>query len=207
MKRLLVAPISLMLLFTGLMVKAQELNDIVQEVSEAIKLDETQTKAFENQLTKYSISLKLIFDRYEQAEPDPQAMLTDIKYAQDEYHSALSKDIGKSKFKEYEAFREKIILEILGEAAHLRLLDLQEPMKMTDGQVTEMKPVMAKAMRGTMQLLMKHIDSKLNVRTKLNIATSLKSIKNTFDQETAKILTTEQIRVWNEIKEAAKEEN
>lgn len=208
MKKFITLILSIFVSISTHQVLAQELNDLVKEVSEAIELDEAQSKALETQMTKYAASLQIIFERNDQREePDPQAMLTEIKNAQNEYHKALSNDIGKAKFKEYEAYREKIILEILGEVAHLRLLDLQEPIKMSDEQVMQMKPVMAKAMRGTMQLLVKHIDSNLNVRTKLNIATTMKSIKKTFDRETANILTSEQIKVWNELKEAAQQQN
>lgn len=187
---------------------AQEIDELVKEISEAIELDETQSKALETQMGKYATSLQIIFERNDQREePDPQALLTDIKNAQEEYHNALSKDIGKAKFKEYEAFREKLILEILSEVAHLRLLDLQQPIKMSDEQVIQMKPIMANAMRETMKLLIKHIDSNLNVRTKLNIATTMKSIKKTMDRDTAQVLTSEQIRVWKELKEAASQQN
>jgi hypothetical protein len=186
---------------------AQELDDIVKEVSESIELDESQTKALETQMEKFAISLQLIFDKYEEAEPDPQAMLTDIKHAREEYQKALKADIGKEKFKAYEAFIDQVLLEILGEAAGLRLMDLQDPLLMTDEQVLQMKPVMARAMREMMRTLMQYIDKPLNVRNKLKIATSLKSTKKTMEKETAQILTSEQIAKWNEIKEAAKENN
>lgn len=187
--------------------QAQDIEDIVIEISEAIELDETQTKALENQIGLYVISLQLIFDKYEEAEPDPQAMLTDIKNARAEYHKGLKEEIGKDKFKAYEAYTEKVKLEVLGEAAGLRLLDLQDPLMMTDDQVLKMKPIMAKAMLGIMNTLMKYVDQKMNVRNKLGAANSLKSIKKTMERETAEVLTGEQIKKWDEIKEAAKAES
>ena len=186
---------------------AQDVESIVQEITTEIELNEEQSKSLETQLTKYTISLQLIFDKYEEAEPDPQAMLTDIKHAQQEYENALKADIGKEKFKEYEAFVEQVKLEILGEAAGLRLLDLQEPLKMTDEQVLQMKPVMGKAMYGMLSTLMKYVDQPLNIRNKLKISNSLKATKNAMDKETAEILTGEQIEKWNEMKEAAKQES
>jgi len=44
----------------------------------------------------------------------------------------------------------------------------------------------------------------MNVRTKLGAATALKSIKKTMDKETAQILSSEQIKKWEELREAAK---
>ena len=182
---------------------AQELEDIVNEISTEIDLDDTQKAALANQMGKYTTSLQLIFDKYEEAEPDPQAMLVDIKNAREEYEAALKKDIGKEKFNAYLAFVEKVKLEVLGEAAYLRLLDLQDPLKMSDDQVMAMKPVMAKAMLGMLNTLMKYVDKlPLNVRNKLGAAGALKGIKKTFDRETAEILTGEQIKKWEEMKEA-----
>ncbi len=193
------------ILLLGLNMYAQELDDIVKEVSESIELDETQTKALETQMGKYVISLQLIFNKYEEAEPDPQAMLTDIKHARAEYSKALKADIGKEKFKAYESFVEQVKLEVLSEAAGLRILDLQDPLMMTDEQVLQMKPIMGKAMLGMMNTLMKYVDQKMNLRTKLGVANSLKSIKKTMEKETAQVLTAEQIKKWDAIKEAAKE--
>ncbi len=205
MKRLIKIPLIIGFLIMGVGSHAQELDDIVKEVSEAIELDETQTKAMETQMGKFAISLQLIFAKYEEAEPDTQAMLTDIKHAREEYQKALKADIGREKYKAYEAYVDKVILEVLGEAAGLRLLDLQDPLLMTDEQVLQMKPIMARAMRGMMKTLMQYVDKPLNVRNKLKIANSLKSTKKTMERETSQVLTSEQIKKWNEIKEAAKE--
>ena len=84
-------------------------------------------------------------------------MHTDIKHAKEEYQKALKADIGKEKFKAYEAFIDQVLLEILGEAAGLRLMDLQDPLLMTDEQVMQMKPVMAKAMHEMMKTLMQKV--------------------------------------------------
>ena len=184
----------------------QDIEDIVPEISEAIGLDDDQTAALKTQMEKYAISLQLIFDKNEEGEPDPQAMLTDIKHAREEYHKALKADIGKEKFQAYEGFVEQVQLEILGEVAGLRLLDLQDPLKMTDDQVVQMKPVMARAMKDVMGTLMKYVDKKMNIRNKLGIANSMKSAKKTMERSTAEILTGEQIAKWEEIKEAAKAE-
>ncbi len=190
----------------GLNSYAQSVDAIVEEVTASIELDETQSKALETQLGKYAISLQLIFDKYEEGEPDPQAMLTDIKHSREEYHKALKNDIGKDKFKAYEAQVDMVQLEILGEAAYFRLLDLQEPLKMTDDQVQQMVPIMAKAMKGMMETLMKYIDAKMNLRTKLKVGNSIKSIKKTMEKERAQVLTGEQIKKWDEMREAAKAE-
>lgn len=199
--------ISIMLILTSMTAFSQELSDIVAEVSTAIELDEAQTELLANQMGNYALSLQQIFDKYEEAEPDAQAMLTDIKNAREVYHKALKADIGKEKFKEYEAFVEQVQLEILGEAAGLRLLDLQDPLEMTDEQVELMKPIMARAMKGVFSTLMKYVDKPLNVRNKLKIANSLKSTKKAMERETAEVLSAEQIEKWEAMKEAAKEES
>ena len=60
---------------TVLASQAQNVEDIVAEITEAIELNEAQSAALASQMEKYTISLQLIFDKYEQGEPDPQAML------------------------------------------------------------------------------------------------------------------------------------
>jgi hypothetical protein len=185
---------------------AQDVNAIVEEITTEITLDQTQSDAMKSEMEKYAISLQLIFDKYEQGEPDPQAMLTDIKYAREDYQKKLKAAIGKEKFEAYEAYTDKVKLEILGEAAELRLIDLQEPLMMTDQQVQDLKPVMAKAMKGILETLMQYVDAKMNVRTKLKVGNSLKRIKKTMDAEMAEILTPEQIKKWEALREAAKEE-
>ena len=193
----------LLLLMFGITVQAQELDDIVEEISTAIELDEAQTKVLATELEKYTISMQMIFDKYEEAEPDPQAMLTDIKRAQADYNDKLKAGIGKDKFKAYDAYVDQVKMEIFSEAAGLRLLDLQDPLKMTDDQVQQMKPVMGKAMKGMMETLMKYVDQKMNVRTKLAAANALKGIKKTMDREAAAILSPEQIELWNKLREEA----
>ena len=133
-------------------------------------------------------------------------MLSDVKHAHEDYYKALKADIGKEKFKAYEAYTDQVKLEILGEAAELRLIDLQEPLLMTDQQVQDLKPIMAKAMKGILETLMQYIDKPMNVRTKLKIGNSLKRIKKTMDTEMAQVLTQEQIKKWEAMREAAKEE-
>jgi len=131
-------------------------------------------------------------------------MLTEIKHAREAYQKALKEDIGKEKYQGYTAFVDKVVLEIIGEAAGLRLMDIQDPLLMTDDQLLAMKPILAKAMKGIMSTLMQYIDKPMNIRTKLKVATSLKSIKKTLDKETATVLTAEQIAKWNQLKEEAK---
>lgn len=206
MKLLIKAPLIIFLFLMSTISFSQELDDIVKEITEEIQLDEAQSKALETQMGKFTISLQLIFDKYEEAEPDPQAMLTDIKHAREAYQKSLKADIGKEKYQAYTAFVDKVVLEILGEAAGLRLMDVQEPLKMTDDQLLAMKPILAKAMKGILSTLMQYIDKPMNIRTKLKVATSLKSIKKTLEKETATVLTAEQIAKWNELKEAAKKE-
>ena len=204
MKHFIKVPLIIFLFLISASSYSQELDDIVKEITEEIQLDETQSKALETQMGKFTISLQLIFDKYEEAEPDPQAMLTDIKHAREAYQKDLKADIGKEKYQAYTAFVDKVVLEILGEAAALRLMDVQDPLKMTDDQLLAMKPILAKAMKGILSTLMQYIDKPMNVRTKLKVATSLKSIKKTLEKETATVLTAEQIAKWNELKEAAK---
>jgi hypothetical protein len=183
---------------------AQDLDSIVEEVSTSIQLDEAQTKIMHTEMEKYTISLQIIFDKYEDLpEPDPQAMLIDIKHSRTEYEKALKEGIGKDKFQLYTGYVEKVKMEILTEAAGLRLLDLQKPLYMTDEQVLQMKPIMGKTMSEILALLMKYVDKPMNLRTKLKVGSAMKGIKKRFYAETEQVLTAEQIEKWKKLREDA----
>lgn len=197
---------SVLLLFFEGAVSPEELSDIVEEVSNAIELDEEQTKALETNMHTYTVSLQIIFTKYESVEESPRAMLSEIKVAKELYLKSLKKDIGIKKFKAYEGFTEKVQLELLGEVVSLRLLYLQEPISITDNQFTLLKPIMAKAMRDSMSTLMKFVDKPINSINMIKVSKSLMSIKKTMNNIISKILSREQTLEWNILKEDVKKE-
>ena len=206
-RKILTGLIVLMNVLAFSSIQAQDLEGLVEEISIEIQLDENQKQSLEKGMIDYTKSLQQIFDKYESGEPDPQAMLTEIKHSKEAYNKQLKKDIGKDKFKEYSAFVDQVKLEILSESAGLRLLDVQDELEMTDEQLEKMKPVLAKGMKGILETLMEYVDKRMSVRNKLKIANSLKAIKKEIDRESSKILSPEQIAKWNEMKEEAAEKN
>ena len=116
--------------------------------------------------------------KYEDVEePDPQEMISDLKNVRESYYKSMQKTLSKEQWEQYEALKESILLEIFSEIAALRIIDLKEPLNLTDEQMAAMKPVMGKSLRGVIATIFEYGDRRLGVRTKLKIANALKSIK------------------------------
>ena len=64
------------------------------------------------------------------------------------------------------------------------------------------KPVMGKSLRDFIGTVFEYGDKKMNTRTKLRLANSLKRIKSEQDSQMKKILSEEQLAAWEKLKES-----
>ena len=170
------------------------LDEIMEELTAALELSDEQVPEVEKHLTSYLVNLNESQAKYEDVEePDPQEMISDLKQVRESYYKSMQKTLSKEQWQQYEALRESILLEIFSEIAALRIIDLKEPLTLTDEQMAAMKPVMGKSLRGVIGTLFEYGDKRLGVRTKLKIANALKSIKAEQDTEMKTILSEEQL--------------
>jgi hypothetical protein len=182
-----------------------ELDDIMEEMQEALELTEEQQPEVEKAMLAYMTSLNETQAKYEEMEePDPQAMLGEFKKIRDDYYKNLQKILSKEQWQTYEAMREEILHEIFSEIAALRIIDLKEPLSLTDEQADAMKPVMGKSLRDFVGTIFEYGDKKMTIRNKLKIANSLKSTKAATETELKKILSEEQWAKWQAMKEEQK---
>jgi hypothetical protein len=182
-----------------------DLADVMAELTEALKLSDEQVVDVEKAMTAYLTNLDNAQAKYEdQEEPDGQAMLGEFKKIRDDYYKNLQKILSKDQWKLYEAIREKILHELFSEIAGLRIIDLKEPLSLTDDQMEKMKPVMGKALRDFVGTIFEYGDQKMNKRTQLRMGSSLKGIKSEMDSQMKTILSEEQIATWDKIREDAK---
>jgi hypothetical protein len=100
--------------------------------------------------------------------------------------------------------REEILHEIFSEIAALRIIDLKEPLNLTDEQAEAMKPVMGKSLRDFVGTIFKYGDKRMTIRNKLKIANALKSTKAEAESELKKILSEEQWAALQAMKEEQK---
>jgi hypothetical protein len=182
-----------------------DLDEIMEELTAALELSDEQVPEVEKHLTSYLVNLNESQAKYEDVEePDPQEMISDLKQVRETYYKSMQKTLSKEQWQQYEALRESILLEIFSEIAALRIIDLKEPLTLTDEQMAAMKPVMGKSLRGVIGTLFEYGDKRLGVRTKLKIANALKSIKAEQDTEMKTILSEEQLAAWDKLKEEQK---
>ena len=182
-----------------------DLGEIMEELTAALELSDEQVPEVEKHLTSYLVNLNESQAKYEDVEePDPQEMISDLKQVRETYYKSMQKTLSKEQWQQYEALRESILLEIFSEIAALRIIDLKEPLTLTDEQMAAMKPVMGKSLRGVIGTLFEYGDKRLGVRTKLKIANALKSIKAEQDTEMKTILSEEQLAAWDKLKEEQK---
>lgn len=184
---------------------AQDLDDIMEELKVPLELTEEQEPQVAELLGKYATDLNAMMAKNEESEDtDPKVLIGDFKSVQDSYQTGLKKVLSKDQYKKYEELVKGIMLEMFTDIAEIKLIDLQEPLNMTDEQLEKLSPVMGESLMGVVKVVIEYGDKKMNKRTKIKIGKSLKKIKSKTDTETAKILTPEQIEIWNRIKEENK---
>jgi hypothetical protein len=158
-------------------------------------------------LTNYFTNLDAVHAKYEnQEEPDGQEMIGDLKKTRDGYYKELKGFLSEDQYNGYMELKEKVLHEIFSEIAGLRLYDFKEPLKLTDDQMTKMKPILGDAIRGFFGVIFEYGDKRMSVRNKLKIANALKGIQSDTNEKIKPILTPEQWETWQKMKEAAKEE-
>jgi len=184
-----------------------DLDDIMTELTEALTLTEAQVPRVREALQNYLLELDQTQARYDaQEEPNPQEMIGDLKKVRENYYKRMQDTVTTEQWATYERLREDILHEIFSEIAALRIIDLKAPLKLTEDQMAAMKPVMGRSLREVMKVIFEYGDKRLGVRTKLKIATALKSIKARQDEDMSKILSPEQIAAWETLKEQQKSE-
>ncbi len=184
---------------------AQDLGDILEELKEPLELTEEQEPQVAELLGKYAKDLNEMMAKNEELEePDPQTLIGNFKSVQDSYQTGLKKVLSKDQYKKYEELVNEIMHEMFTDIAEIRIIDLKEPLELTEEQITKLAPVMGESLLGIVKVVIKYRDKKINKRTKIKIGNSLKKIKSKTNMEIAKILSPKQIETWNKIKEENK---
>lgn len=184
---------------------AQDLDDILEELKVPLELTEEQEPQVAELLGKYATELNEMMAKNDESEEvDPKVLIGDFKSVQDSYQKGLKKVLSKDQYKKYEELVKGILLEMFTDIAEIKLIDLQEPLNMTEDQLEKLAPVMGESLMGVVKVVIEYGDKKMNMRNKIKIGKRLKKIKSKTDTETAKILTPEQIETWDKIKEENK---
>ena len=186
---------------------SQELEDIVSELQEELQLNDDQAEQLSAALVKYSQEMNTELAKYEDAEePDTKAMISDIKKAQENYRYELAEILTDEQYEAYLNYVDKVMTEMFGDIAEIKLMDLQPVLDLSDEQMSQLNPVLGEGMLGLVKVVFEYGDKKMNKRTKIKMGKKLKKIQSKTDTGVKEILTPEQYEKYQEYKEAKKDQ-
>ena len=184
---------------------SQELEDIVSELQEELQLNDDQAEQLSAALVKYSQEMNTELAKHEDAEePDTKAMIGDIKKAQENYRYELADILTDEQYEAYLNYVDKVMTEMFGDIAEIKLMDLQPVLDLSDEQMSQLNPVLGEGMLGLVKVVFEYGDKKMNKRTKIKMGKKLKKIQSKTDTGVKEILTPEQYEKYQEYKEAKK---
>ena len=184
---------------------SQELEDIVSELQEELQLNDDQAEQLSAALVNYSQELNTELAKHEDAEePDTKAMIGDIKKAQDNYRYELADILTDEQYDAYLNYVDKVMKEMFGDIAEIKLMDLQPVLDLSDKQITQLNPVLGEGMLGIVKVVFEYGDKKMNKRTQIKMGKKLKKIQSNTDAGVKEILTPEQYEKYQEYKEEKK---
>jgi len=194
---LLIVPISLS--------HSQELEDIVSELQEELQLNDDQAEQLSAALVKYSQEMNTELAKHEDAEePDTKAMISDIKKAQENYRNELANILTDEQYDAYLNYVDKVMTEMFGDIAEIKLMDLQPVLDLSDEQISKLNPVLGEGMLGIVKIVFEYGDKKMNKRIQIKMGKKLKKIQSKTDSGVKEILTPEQYEKYQEYKEEKK---
>jgi len=168
-------------------------SDIAAEMQAELGLSDDQTAQVKLALDKFASSLEKAHTQQEAAEePDGQAMMAAVKHARDTLNQDMQGILTPDQFQQYQQMVDEVMDEIFTTVAELKLMDMQEPLKLADEQVAQLAPVMGDSIRSIIGIVMENSDKRMGVRQKLQMAKSMKKIKKDTDAQMNAILAPEQ---------------
>lgn len=214
--KMILMKLSLVLVITGMAftyLQAQDMTEGMKGVSEEmmtnlteiLDLSDVQQEQMSDLLAKYRGSLDWILAKYEgEEEPDVGAMIGEIRVERDAYRKELAEILSTNQYDTYMAQINMILTDMFKDLAEIRLWDVQPAVALTDKQVEDLKPILAKSMMETVQLLFENAGQKLSLPKKVKLKNAMKSIEKEKRDGMAKILTPAQLGAYDQFKEEQK---
>jgi hypothetical protein len=168
-------------------------DDLAAELQTELGLSDEQTAQVETALDKFAASIEQAHTKQELAkEPDGQAMMAAVKQARNTLNQDMQGILTPDQFQQYQQMVDEVIDEIFTTVAEIKLLDMQQPLQLSDEQMAQLTPVMGGSIRSIISLVMENSDKRMGVRQKLQMAKSMKKIKNDTDAKMNAVLTPQQ---------------
>ena len=181
--------------------------EVLAELQGALGWDDETTGKVGQALGSFQENMAAVMAKYEDAEePDPQAMIGDMKKVQGDYQNQLKDILGKDGLQAYNDYVDAVMLEMFSDIAEIRLLDLKPVLDLTDEQIAELRTPMGQGFLDMLRTVMKYGDQKMNTRTKVKFGKALKGIQSDIQTAMKKTLTEEQMAALEAYKEAKEAE-
>lgn len=191
----------LMLTTASVTAVTAEGDDIAAVIAEELELSAEQTDQVRAAMEKFGAQLETLMEEQEGEDADPQMMINGIKQAQDEHNKEVEKILGKDKFKQYEALKEKAIKGIFADLIEIQLMDAQPKTSLSNEQVTKLAEVLGDSKYRLVKVAWENAGKSLRPRQKIQLSKQLKGIQRDARAGIEKILTPEQLQAWDKHKE------
>jgi hypothetical protein len=186
-------------------VQAQEMAEVVSNMTELLDLSEKQTAQVQTLFVQYRANMDGILLKHEgEDEPDVASMIGEIRDLRDNYRKDLQTILSKDQYASYLEQIDVILTDMFKDLAEIRLMDIQTDAALTDAQMESLIPVVGKGLKQTVQLLFENAGDRLSVPKKIKISKNLKKIEKEQRAGMENILTPDQLSLYDALKEEQK---
>jgi len=176
---------------------------MLAELQTKLELNDEQTQQMGAAMAKYAETLDKAMAKHESAEePNPRAMIGDVKKVRDDYRKELQTFLSKEQYQGYLALVESTLQQMMSDVAQIRLLDMKEPLKLSDEQIGNLAPIIGGGLFGIVRTLFENADQNLRRPQMIRLAKSLKKMQTDMEQKINAILTHEQKKAMAAYKQA-----
>jgi len=184
---------------------AAEEDDIAVIIAQELELDQEQTDQLSSAMNKFGDQLEALMAEQEGEDADPEKMINGIKQAQDAHNKEVETIMGKDKFKQYEAMKEKAIKGIFADLIEIQLMDVQPKTSLSNEQVTKLAEVLGDSKYRLVKVAWENAGKNLRPRQKIQLGNQLKGIQRDTRAGVEGILTPEQLAAWDKHMEEQKQ--
>lgn len=184
---------------------AAEEDDIAVIIAQELELDQEQTDQLSAAMNKFGDQLEALMAEQEGEDADPEKMINGIKQAQDAHNKEVETIMGKDKFKQYEAMKEKAIKGIFADLIEIQLMDVQPKTSLSNEQVTKLAEVLGDSKYRLVKVAWENAGKNLRPRQKIQLGNQLKGIQRDTRAGVEGILTPEQLAAWDKHMEEQKQ--
>ena len=177
--------------------------DIVAMLAEKLKLTQDQTDKLKPEIDTFVNTIDRLKADQEKEGADPEALVKGAKKAQKDFQKALKEIFTPQQYDQYNAIKEKAVRGMFNDLAEIQLMDLQPKVGFSDEQLTQLVPILGDALFEVVKIAWEYAGKRLRIGQKIRIAKHLKHIQKESRKAVSKVLTPEQLKTWDKLKEQA----